>query len=602
MPQFTRRLANRLVPRFLAMALALGLVPPAGALLGLPLLGEGTALAQQPKKDKGKDKDKNKDPKKGSKTINLDSGDKGEDEGPVTAGQMTEAAAQAKRLFDAERWGEAALLLKQVVDKETNDDAGNRQIAQYHLAITLYRLQFYQASYDIFRKIADNPNHLKFKETLLWLAKLATQLPEPADIIGAVGKYSKDQVGRFDNEQQRDLFYQLNYLLGRSMYRKREWQQAIDLFSNVKQESPYFVKSQFFMGISYVQLRKSVPAVRAFQRIVEGIDKGIEGVEDEDRMKDLANLSMARTFYSASVRLDQNNIPKIDEKKLNAAVRYWNLVDQASEYWLDALFEQSWAYFMAGDYPRALGNIHTIQSPYFPRAFYPEADIVRSVIYFTTCQYEDATTLVAQFQKKYEPIQKELKQVLKRYQGDGAEQRFFDFVLKVRDGKGDLSPAITPIVENALGDRELLRHIEYVKVLDTELGRFKQAPTSFRNSPIGADVEDNVNIAKADAMRKTGDLARRRYRRMVIELDEHLRTAQKVIVDITNSQRKKIDEEIEAGKWSQEDAFQFGRVSPDSEHVIWPFNGEYWRDELGFYRQVVNSQCGSGQGTGAAAK
>jgi hypothetical protein len=26
--------------------------------------------------------------------------------------------------------------------------------------------------------------------------------------------------------------------------------------------------------------------------------------------------------------------------------------------------------------------------------------------------------------------------------------------------------------------------------------------------------------------------------------------------------------------------------------VLWPFNGEYWRDELGFYRQVVESACG----------
>ena len=33
---------------------------------------------------------------------------------------------------------------------------------------------------------------------------------------------------------------------------------------------------------------------------------------------------------------------------------------------LDALFEESWAYFMAGQYPKALGNIHTIESPYFP--------------------------------------------------------------------------------------------------------------------------------------------------------------------------------------------------------------------------------------------
>lgn len=582
------------------IALAVGV--GTAAQTGLPG-DDGVAFAQgAKKKDKKSDKDSKKGAtaKKSGKPIDLDdergAGGAGDDE-PVTAGDMTEAAAQAKRLFDGERWGEAALLLKQVVDGDSNDDAGNRQIAQYHLAIALYRLNFYQASYDIFRKVADKPSHLKFKETLLWLAKLATQLPEPADIIGAVGKYSKEQVGRFNNEQQRDLFFQLNYLLGRSMYRKREWQEAIELFSNVKDQSPYFVKSQFFMGISYVQQRKSVPAVRAFQRIIGAIDKGIEGVEDEDRMRDLANLSIARTFYSASIRLDQNNVPKIDDKKLNAAVRHWNLVDVGSEYWLDTLFEQSWAYFMAGDYPRALGNIHTIQSPYFPRSFYPEADIVRSVIYFTTCQYDDATTLVARFQKRHEPIEKELKQILKRFEGEGSEQKFYDFVLKIRDGKSDLSPALAPIVENALGDRELLRNIEYVKVLDTELERFKGAPTSFRNSPVGSDVEDNVNIAKADAIRKTGELARRRYKRNITELEEHLRSAQKIIVDITNAQRKKIDEEVEAGKWSAEDAFQFGRVTPDEEHVVWPFSGEYWRDELGYYRQIVNSACGGKVGS-----
>jgi hypothetical protein len=33
-------------------------------------------------------------------------------------------------------------------------------------------------------------------------------------------------------------------------------------------------------------------------------------------------------------------------------------------------------------------------------------------------------------------------------------------------------------------------------------------------------------------------------------------------------------------------------VKPDDEHMLWPFDGEYWRDELGFYRQVVESACG----------
>ena len=34
-----------------------------------------------------------------------------------------------------------------------------------------------------------------------------------------------------------------------------------------------------------------------------------------------------------------------------------------------------------------------------------------------------------------------------------------------------------------------------------------------------------------------------------------------------------------------------GSVFVSPEHNVWPFNGEYWRDELGFYRQVVTSKC-----------
>ena len=49
---------------------------------------------------------------------------------------------------------------KHCVETATGDDEGNKQIAQYNLAISLYRLKLYQASYNIFSVIADNPNHV----------------------------------------------------------------------------------------------------------------------------------------------------------------------------------------------------------------------------------------------------------------------------------------------------------------------------------------------------------------------------------------------------------------------------------------------------------
>ncbi len=510
---------------------------------------------------------------------------------PPTAGQMTEQAAQAKRLFDGEKWSEAALGLYRVYKGETGDDEGNKQLAQYHLAITLYRLKFYQAAYAYFSEISDKPNHLKFNETLLWLSKLATDLPEPADIVERVGKYNDEQIARFNNPNQRDLYWQLNYLLGRYKYRNRQYEDALRLFGKIGRQSKYYVQGQFFSGISNVQLRKSVPAVQSFQRIVGAIDEGVEGVEDETRMRDLAYLSMARTYYSASIRLDENNAPTIDSQKLSAAVKYWNRVDVASEYWLDGLFEESWAYFMAGDYSHALGNIHTLEAPYFPKSYYPEAGVLKAVIYFANCQYDDATAIVAQFQQKYQPIYNDLSDVLKRFKGDNQEEPFYKFMKSVRDGKADLKPRIKPIVENALSDRQLLRNLEYVGALDKENARFKTAPASFQTSTLGGDVKDALQLARDIAVRNAGQLAKDRYQRNLDELNEHLRDSAKILIDITAAQRNQLDTAIAGGQVTAAES-KANIVKPDEEHIIWPFDGEYWRDELGFYRQTITSKCG----------
>jgi tetratricopeptide (TPR) repeat protein len=512
---------------------------------------------------------------------------------PPVPGQPTQAAAQAKRLYEAEKWWDAAKALYRVSTGETGDDEGNKQLAEFNLAKALYKLRFYQAAYSIFSEISDKPNHLKYGDTLLWLAKLATDLPEPADIIERVGKYNEDQIGKFNNKEQQELFWQLNYLLGRYKYRNGEFPDALSLFDKVDRTSKYYVQAQFFGGVSNVQMHQSKPAVQAFQRILGAIEQGDVDVEDEARMRDLAYLSMARTFYSASVKLDDTtNQPTVDQTRLSAAVKYWNKVDVASEYWLDALFEESWAYFMAGDYSHALGNIHTIQSPYFPHSYYPEADVLRAVIYFSNCQYDDAFTIVAQFQAKYVPIHDELTKTLARFKkGANQEEAFYNFLKDVRDDKAELDPKIAPIVKTSLSDRQLLRSLQYVHLLEEESTRFEKAPASFKDAKVATVVKDSIHDARELAIRNAGDLARGRYERNLADLNEQLRNGQKILIDITAAQRNTLDQVIQGSQTTVEES-KANIVKPDDEHVIWPFNGEYWRDELGFYRQTITSKCG----------
>jgi hypothetical protein len=512
---------------------------------------------------------------------------------PPVPGQPTQAAAQAKRLYESEKWWDAAKALYRVSTGETGDDEGNKQLAQFNLAKALYKLRFYQGAYSIFSEISDKPNHLKYGDTLLWLAKLATDLPEPADIIERVGKYNEDQVAKFNNKEQQELFWQLNYLLGRYKYRNGAYPDALTLFDKVDRRSKYYVQGQFFGGVTNVQLHQSKPAVQAFQRVLGAIEQGDVEVEDEARMRDLAYLSMARTFYSASVKLDDTtNQPTVDQTRLSAAVKYWNKVDVASEYWLDALFEESWAYFMAGDYSHALGNIHTIQSPYFPHSYYPEADVLRAVIYFSNCQYDDAFTIVAKFRTQYEPIRDELTKTLTRFKkGTNQEEAFYNFLKDVRDDKAELDPKVAPIVKTSLSDRQLLRSLQYVHLLDEENARLGKAPPGFKDAKIAEIVKDSIHDARALAIRNAGDLARGRYERNLADLNEQLRNGQKILIDITAAQRNTLDQVIQGSQTTIEES-KANIVKPDEEHVIWPFNGEYWRDELGFYRQTITSKCG----------
>jgi len=495
---------------------------------------------------------------------------------PPAEGPPSEALANALRLYQMERYLEAAVLFQRVVEGQSGDAPANVQKSQFFLGKCLYHLRFYQSALAVFDEIVQmGPGHIYFGATLQWLAQLARELPEPAGIIERVGRYGPEQLAQFNTPETRDLYNQLLYLLGRYKYNAGEFPVAIQLFQTVDRRSRYFVQARFFEGITHVRMRKAAPAGKAFRAIVTAVDEGVEGIEDEDRMTDLAWLSLARIYYST--------------KHFPSAIEAWNHVDTASEYWLDGLFEESWAYFMTDQFDRALGNIHTLNSPYFPASFYPESRVLKAVIYFSHCQYDNAEATVDEFEREFEPIKRELDGYLAQYQ-DNAQ--FFDFLRKVRSGEANLPPRIRGIVESALGDRTLLRNIEYVRVLDDEEARLNQAPPEFRNSSLGARILQDVSVARSLAVDAAGDLARGRYGRLMEELQDLLNQSTSIKIEILNARRGVLTQEMQQGQISSGPSRVEARIRGDEEHVLWPFDGEWWRDELGSFRQAISSACG----------
>jgi hypothetical protein len=154
-----------------------------------------------------------------------------------------------------------------------------------------------------------------------------------------------------------------------------------------------------------------------------------------------------------------------------------------------------------------------------------------------------------------------------------------------------LSPQLMRILNTALNDRTLLRNLEYVKVLEKEEERLSKMPPEFRNASIGIRILQDIAAAKSVAIDNAGDLARNRYERLLAELQDLLNQAAAIQIEIINAMLGELDKELQeqqvlvATKASK-------KIKTDSEHQLWPFQGEFWRDELGFYRQIIDSRCG----------
>lgn len=514
----------------------------------------------------------------------------GQPPAPPADGPPSEALANALRLYQQELYQEAAVQFQRVVEGETQDAAANVQKAQFFLGKCLYHLRYYQSALAIFDEIGQQgQGHLYFDQTLQWLAQLASQLPEPAGIIEKVGRYGIEQLDQFNTSESAELYNELLFIMGRFQYGQGEFEPAIALFERVAADSPLFVNAKFFEGIAYIRMRQARPAIASFRAIIDAIEGGeVEGVEDEARMRNLAWISLARVFYTAANRTGDDGETAVDGRLLGQAVEAWNTVDQGSEYWLPALFESSWAFFLADEYARALGNVHTIFSPYFEDSYYPEALVIKAVTFFVNCQIENAGAMIGLFHERYDPVRQELESLLAGFEDN---TQFFEFLGQVRAGEANLSPAVRGIVASALSDRTLLRNVEYVRVLEGEETRLSEAPAEFQNSSLGARILQDVAVAKSFAVDQTGDIARGRYNRLIDELADLTNQIDTVEIEILTYQRGQVAQETQDQLQGGQGAAG-GDVEVDEEHQLWEFNGEYWRDELGYYRQQVSNRCG----------
>ncbi|HKE19797.1 MAG TPA: tetratricopeptide repeat protein [Kofleriaceae bacterium] len=487
--------------------------------------------------------------------------------------------AHAIELYEKKKdYNNASIELSKVLNKETEDSEASKQKAEFFMGKTLYQMGYYAAALAYFdRIVAKRTGHRWYSATLKWLAALSRVLPETSGILEKIGTYDPKDLEQPIMDEVRDELY---YLLGRHFYRQGSFEQAIGLFQRVKVESPFYVKAKFFEGVTYVRQYRGAPAVDAFKQIlVIGQEKpGYYTSDDILTYEELANLQLARVFYST--------------QQYDVSIKYFEKLPQESPDWLESLFEASWGYFMRTNNSKALGNIHTLNAPYFENEFFPgmaEAMLLKAVIYYKYCQYDRALESVAEYNQSYAPLREDLDQILGKYE-DNAE--FYDYVVKIQNGRAGLGERTQRVAASSLTDRQLAKTFAWVQELDKELKMLEKADRGWAATRVRNEVEQELTVQKSLAQADAGKLARERLKRMSDELRELSRDGRKIRIETLNNKAGQIDAKARGEQISSDHRQE--PIVVDDEHFLWKFNGEYWKDELGFYRFKIRSRCPAG--------
>lgn len=489
----------------------------------------------------------------------------------------SEAYAAALRHYARNEHRPAASLAFEVSTGTSSDTADRAAHAEFVLAKALFHLGLYHSSALAFETITERGSeHPYFAQCLPWIAKLATFLPEDTAVVASLSRYERGALEELNRAESRDEYENLVYMLGRARYDEGEIDEAIALFQSIPRSSRQWVKAQLQLGVAHVRARRARPAVAAFRGAAEAIDDGDVSVDEEDRLRDLSWLNLARVYYTAANQSEEEGRPVMDGTLVGAAVDAWNEIPESSEYWPVALLEQAWALFLAGADDRALGKIHALLSPFFEGRHVPEAHVIRAVVLFQHCNFASTEAALVEFHRRYDTLLTELRAV---HASASESDRAYALLSRVSRGRAGLPFRSERVVSEALRDRSLLRHVASVEGIHDESARL---PSVGFDPSLEAHLLQNLAIAEAFAIDATGDLVTARIARLVSDLEERMNEMDAVEVEILTARR--------------EGRRELDRSPPDvvadQEHVVWPFDGEYWEDEVPYYRVLVADRCG----------
>ncbi|MEZ4234857.1 MAG: hypothetical protein R3F59_01550 [Myxococcota bacterium] len=442
---------------------------------------------------------------------------------------------------------------------------------EYYLAKSLDDLAMYHSAQHYFMEVVrKGPSNPYFKYALPRLIRIAERTGNDYELLRIVAKIPPDAFPR----QARSHLY---YLLGRKLYERDELTDAAHYFEQVPENSDLFMRAKYYEGIIHQQRGKMRSAVESFREVMQAqppVVGDARTAQDIEDLKDLSIINIARIYYGL--------------ERFEPADSFYSLVSRDSSYWAESLFERAWTNFLRSDLNLTLGLLLTVRSPYFVETdFVPEVRYLEALTFFNLCEFNEVERILANFNKKYEPMKVEIENFLNEYrdQKDLWDQAYDHYFTNPHES----SVLTEAVFARFLRNRDLAAMVRHLDLMDAEVEAINDQKAQWRDN-LGSEL---VKIIEEDRLlykKKAGNELLREMLKLHDMLDELLVRGEILGFEVVDAQRADYEFRAQSGDL---DAGERRRTdfATSRDTIYWPFNWEFWRDELGYYRYAEHSSC-----------
>lgn len=486
------------------------------------------------------------------------------------AGRDPAALEDAIKAYNAKKPLTSSFALAEMLKENQFPDKESKVL--YYLARSLYDLQMYHSSqYYFIEVLKKGPQNPYFKYALPKLVSIAKFTGDDSDLARIVSKIPPEEFPRSARNQ-------LYYLLGVRLYEQDKLTDARKYFSQVSDKSDLFTRSKYFEGVIYNKQGKLKSAVRSFTDVVrtEAAASTQQELDELDRLRDLSLLNIARIYYGI--------------EQFEQANTYYNSVPRSSRYWPQSLFESAWSNFMQSDLNLTLGQLLTLESPFYKTdEFIPEATILRALTFFNLCEFDDVDRLLTDFDGRYRPMYVEMKDFLKQYsteEGRKLADQAYDRYFGDRPADSALPKAL---FAHALRDQELAGIVTHLEIMEREEALIDSQKSQWRDG-VGEQLHKIIAEDRERLKRRAGLALLQEMVTTTTYLGDLLTQAEIIRFEVVDARRGVINDLMAGGglKDSSKDDIDF---AVSTNKIYWPFNGEFWQDELGYYRYTEQGSC-----------